>query len=239
MFAYQRGGFDPGGEAGAFTDEKILKTYDNRQRRMKTQSCLKQKSMKLKKRRNSGQWHSPTYPAFQTSRFNELKARTTEKQWTVALSDIHWPRIEAVAEFRLRTGHDCFPLMSLDYVPNTIAYKHLHRLGVYTQLTCTPSQIGSIHSTHMDLHRLGVYTQPTCPLHRLGVYTQPICPFTDWEYTLNPHALWIGRATQPPLHRLRVYTQPTCPQCNLHEEMEKNNLIRCPALKTMTDSQRN
>ncbi|VDO02442.1 unnamed protein product [Rodentolepis nana] len=25
---------------------------------------------------------------FQTSRFNELKARTTEKQWTVALSDI-------------------------------------------------------------------------------------------------------------------------------------------------------
>ncbi|VDO09566.1 unnamed protein product [Rodentolepis nana] len=39
-------------------------------------------------RRNSGQWHSPTYPAFQTSRFNELKARTTEKQWTVALSDI-------------------------------------------------------------------------------------------------------------------------------------------------------
>uniref|UniRef100_A0A0R3T8M9 Tax protein n=1 Tax=Rodentolepis nana TaxID=102285 RepID=A0A0R3T8M9_RODNA len=111
-------------------------------------------------------------------------------------------------------------LMSLDYVPNTIAYKHLHRLGVYTQLTCTPSQIGSIHSTHMDLHRLGVYTQPTCPLHRLGVYTQPICPFTDWEYTLNPHALWIGT--------LGVYTQPTCPLCNLQEEMEKTHLIRCP-----------
>ncbi|VDN98795.1 unnamed protein product [Rodentolepis nana] len=81
---------------------------------------------------------------------NELKARTKEKQWTVetkgkqwtvALSDIaDWLRIEAVAE----------PLMSLDYVPNTIAYKHLHRLGVYTQLTCT------------HLHRLGVYTQPTC-----------------------------------------------------------------------------
>ncbi|VDO00812.1 unnamed protein product [Rodentolepis nana] len=66
-------------------------------------------------RRNSGQWHSPTYPAFQTSRFNELKARTTEKQWTVALSDI--------ADYENR------PLMSLDYVPNTIAYKHLHRLG--------------------------------------------------------------------------------------------------------------
>ncbi|VDO00399.1 unnamed protein product [Rodentolepis nana] len=45
---------------------------------------------------------------FQTSRFNELKARTKEKQWTVALSDIaDWPRIEAVAKFRLRTGHEC------------------------------------------------------------------------------------------------------------------------------------
>ncbi|VDO01248.1 unnamed protein product, partial [Rodentolepis nana] len=68
-----------------------------------------------------------------------------EKQWPVALSDIpDWPRIEAVAEFRLRTGHDCLA-------------KHLHRLG--------------------------------------------------------------------------VYTQPTCPLCNLHEEMEKTHLIRCPALK--------
>ncbi|VDO13809.1 unnamed protein product [Rodentolepis nana] len=37
---------------------------------------------------------------FQTSRSNELKARTKEKQWPVALSDIpDWPRIETVAEF--------------------------------------------------------------------------------------------------------------------------------------------
>ncbi|VDO08813.1 unnamed protein product [Rodentolepis nana] len=83
---------------------------------------------------------------------NELKARTKEKPWTVALSVIpDWPRIEAVAEFRLRTGHDCLP-------------KHLHRLG--------------------------------------------------------------------------VYTQPTCPLCNLQEEMEKTNLIRCPALKTTMENQR-
>ncbi|VDO14570.1 unnamed protein product [Rodentolepis nana] len=61
---------------------------------------------------------------FQTSKCNEIKARTKEKQWTVALSDIpDWPRIEAVAEFRLRTGHDCLA-------------KHLYRLGVYTQPTC-------------------------------------------------------------------------------------------------------
>ncbi|VDN99045.1 unnamed protein product [Rodentolepis nana] len=41
---------------------------------------------------------------FQTSRCNELKDRTKEKQWTVVLSDIpDWPRIEVVAEFRRRT----------------------------------------------------------------------------------------------------------------------------------------
>ncbi|VDO07611.1 unnamed protein product [Rodentolepis nana] len=89
---------------------------------------------------------------FHTARCNELKVRTKEKQWTVALSDItDWPRIEAVAEFRLRTGHDCLA-------------KHLHRLG--------------------------------------------------------------------------VYTQPTCPLSNLQEEMEKTHLIRCPALKTTTESQK-
>ncbi|VDN97559.1 unnamed protein product [Rodentolepis nana] len=89
---------------------------------------------------------------FQTSRCNELKARTQEKQWTVALSDIaDWPRIEAVAVFRPRTGHDCLA-------------KYLHRLGLYTQLTC--------------------------------------------------------------------------PLCYLQEELEKTHWIRCPALKTTTESQR-
>nr|CDS30888.1 hypothetical protein HmN_000322800 [Hymenolepis microstoma] len=45
---------------------------------------------------------------FKTLRSNELKARTKEKRWSVALSNIaDWPRMEAVAEFRLRTGHDC------------------------------------------------------------------------------------------------------------------------------------
>ncbi|VDO01649.1 unnamed protein product [Rodentolepis nana] len=89
---------------------------------------------------------------FQTSRSNELKAQTKERQWTVTLSDIpDWPRIEAVAEFRLHTEHECLA-------------KHLHRLG--------------------------------------------------------------------------VYAQPACPLCNLHDEMEKTHLIRCPALKTRTESQR-
>ncbi|VDN99506.1 unnamed protein product [Rodentolepis nana] len=88
---------------------------------------------------------------FKTSRCNKLKARTKEKQWTVALSDIaDWPRIEAVAEFRLRTGHDCLA-------------KHLHSLG--------------------------------------------------------------------------VHIQPTCPLCDLQKEMEMSHLIRCPTLKTTTETQ--
>ncbi|VDO01487.1 unnamed protein product [Rodentolepis nana] len=74
---------------------------------------------------------------FKTSRCNELKTRTKEKQWIVALSDIpDWPRIEAVAEFRLGTGHDCLA-------------KHLHRLGIYTQFTCPLCNLQSIHSIHM------------------------------------------------------------------------------------------
>ncbi|VDO01690.1 unnamed protein product [Rodentolepis nana] len=64
-----------------------------------------------------------------TSRCNELKARTKDKQWTVAFSEIaELPRIEAVAEFGLRTGRDCLA-------------KHLHRLGVHTQPTCPLSNL--------------------------------------------------------------------------------------------------
>nr|CUU97412.1 reverse transcriptase [Hymenolepis microstoma] len=60
-----------------------------------------------------------------TSRSNNLKARTKEKQWPAALSKIaDWPRLEAGTEFRLCTGHDCLA-------------KHLHRIGVYAQTTCS------------------------------------------------------------------------------------------------------
>ncbi|VDO01100.1 unnamed protein product [Rodentolepis nana] len=58
-----------------------------------------------------------------------------EKQWTVALSDIAgWPRIEAVAEFRLRTGHYC-PVDERKRLPGK-----------------TPSQIGSKHSNPHALY---------------------------------------------------------------------------------------
>nr|CDS31781.2 reverse transcriptase [Hymenolepis microstoma] len=60
---------------------------------------------------------------FKTLRSKELKARTRENQWTASLSNIaNWPRLEAVAEFRLCTGHDCLA-------------KHLHRIGV-----CDPQE---------------------------------------------------------------------------------------------------
>ncbi|VDO08236.1 unnamed protein product [Rodentolepis nana] len=172
--------------------DKFFRIYENRPRHLKTQSGLIQKAIELKNTLQIDDKPKSLSPPmnpladidvvdtlakkettilqcmdrpmsfhtmkalirreFQTSRCDKIKARTKEKQWTVALSNIpDWPRIEAVAEFRLRTGHDCLA-------------KHLHRLG--------------------------------------------------------------------------VYTQPTCPLCNLQEEMEKTHLIRCPALKTSTESQR-
>ncbi|VDN98961.1 unnamed protein product [Rodentolepis nana] len=68
---------------------------------------------------------------------NELKARTNEKQYTVAHSDIaDWPRVEAVAELRLRTGQDDMS-------------EHLQRLGEITQSTCIlrklQEEIGMTH----------------------------------------------------------------------------------------------
>uniref|UniRef100_A0A0R3TEM2 SKICH domain-containing protein n=1 Tax=Rodentolepis nana TaxID=102285 RepID=A0A0R3TEM2_RODNA len=93
---------------------------------------------------------------------NELKARTKEKQWTVGLSNIDW----------------IAPLMSLDYVPNTIAYQNTFTDWEYTL------------NSHVHLHRLGVYTQPTWTFD--WEYTlNPHAPYVAWEYTLNPHALYV------------------------------------------------
>nr|CUU97935.1 hypothetical transcript [Hymenolepis microstoma] len=62
---------------------------------------------------------------FKTLGSEQLNARTKEKKWTTALSNREdWPRLEAVAEFRLRTGHNCLA-------------KHLHRIGVYAPPTCS------------------------------------------------------------------------------------------------------
>ncbi|VDO07320.1 unnamed protein product [Rodentolepis nana] len=172
--------------------DKFFSTYENRSRHLKTQSGLIQKAIELKKALQIDDKPKSLSPPmnpladidivdtlakkgttilqcmdqpmsfhtmkalirreFHTSRCNEINARTKEKQFTVAISDIpDWPRIEAVAEFRLRTGHDCLA-------------KHLHRL--------------------------------------------------------------------------ELCTQPTCPLFNLQEEMDKTHLIRCPSLKTRTESQR-
>nr|CUU00421.1 hypothetical transcript [Hymenolepis microstoma] len=75
---------------------------------------------------------------FKTLRSNEPKARTKEKQWTAALSNIaDWPRLGAVAEFRLRTGHDCLS-------------KQLHRIGVYAQPTRPVSDLQEeMEKTHL------------------------------------------------------------------------------------------
>nr|CDS31966.1 hypothetical protein HmN_000394400 [Hymenolepis microstoma] len=61
----------------------------------------------------------------QDSKKQRTKARTKEKQWIVALSNIaDWPGLEAVAEFKSSTGHNCLA-------------KHLHIIGVWAQPTCS------------------------------------------------------------------------------------------------------
>nr|CUU97529.1 hypothetical transcript [Hymenolepis microstoma] len=86
----------------------------------------------------------------ETSRRNELKALTKEKQWTAALlNTIEWPKLEPAAEFRLRTGHDCL-------------VKHLYRIGVYTQPTCSLRPSGG---NGEDLSDTVSYKQRQKPRH--------------------------------------------------------------------------
>nr|CDS33247.1 reverse transcriptase [Hymenolepis microstoma] len=70
--------------------------------------------------------------------YKELKARAKKKRWTAALSNMaDWPRLEAVAGFTLRTGHDCL-------------VKHLHRIGVYAQTTCLLCDLQKkVEKTHL------------------------------------------------------------------------------------------
>ena len=66
---------------------------------------------------------------FNVARNNELQERTLEKRWTQTISNIpDGPRSDAVAEFRLNTGHDCLT-------------KHLHRIGIYARSTCPLCQV--------------------------------------------------------------------------------------------------
>ncbi|VDO16659.1 unnamed protein product [Rodentolepis nana] len=61
---------------------------------------------------------------FNASSSNELKARTKEKQWTVALSDIAPKRNSGQWHSpTYPTGQESKPLLSLDYVPDTIALR--------------------------------------------------------------------------------------------------------------------
>nr|CDS30329.1 hypothetical protein HmN_000274700 [Hymenolepis microstoma] len=59
-------------------------------------------------------------------------------QWTAALYNVaDWPRFEAVAEFRPRTGRDWLAI-------------HLHKMGVYVQPTCPLGDLqGEMKKTHL------------------------------------------------------------------------------------------
>jgi len=55
---------------------------------------------------------------------NELETRLTHKPWKQEIAKIPvWPRIKAVAEFRLCVGHDCLGT-------------HLHGIGICPDTCC-------------------------------------------------------------------------------------------------------
>ena len=78
----------------------------------------------------------------------KLTERTEGCHWKDNLSNIpDWPRKEAVACFRMATGHDCLA-------------KHLHRIGIYTSPTCTLcNQNEMMDSSH--LNRCRSLSKPT------------------------------------------------------------------------------
>ncbi|VDO00797.1 unnamed protein product [Rodentolepis nana] len=140
----------------------------------------------------------PIRREFKISRCNELKPRTKEKQWTVALSDIadyenrsreivdsgtlrhtRLARIEAVAEFRLRIGHS--------YKGETVDSGTLPIRREFKISRCN------------ELKPRTKEKQWTVALSDIADYENR----SHWEYTLNPYALR-----------------------NLQEEMEKTHLTR-------------
>uniref|UniRef100_A0A0R3TYL5 Phage tail protein n=1 Tax=Rodentolepis nana TaxID=102285 RepID=A0A0R3TYL5_RODNA len=132
----------------------------------------------------------------------------------LALSDItdwpgieavaDWPRIEAVAEFNF--GQESKPLLSLDYVPDGLPGKTPSKIGreqlALSDITDWPGieavadwpRIEAVAEFNFGQESKPLlsldYVRTDClakHLQRLGVYTG----LTNWDYTLNPHALHV------------------------------------------------
>ena len=65
-------------------------------------------------------------------------------------------------------------------------------------------------------------------------WTQTISNIPDWlrsevlaEFRLNTG----DDCLEKHLHQIHVHPRPTCPLCQLEEEMDRDHLMRCPALK--------
>uniref|UniRef100_A0A0R3TN63 MABP domain-containing protein n=1 Tax=Rodentolepis nana TaxID=102285 RepID=A0A0R3TN63_RODNA len=157
---------------------------------------------------------------------------TKEKQWTVAISDIPWPRIEAVAEFRLRTRET--PRIE------AIAEFRLRTDGLPGK---TPSKIGSIQSR---CNELKARTKENTLRHsRLGGETVDSGTL-KLEQRRNS-GQWHSQHTRlaptgqesKPLLSLRLWPRIEAvaefrlrgngedPPDSIQEEMEKTHLIRC------------
>uniref|UniRef100_A0A0R3TYE2 RanBD1 domain-containing protein n=1 Tax=Rodentolepis nana TaxID=102285 RepID=A0A0R3TYE2_RODNA len=168
---------------------------------------------------------------FQTSRCNELKARTKEKQWTVG------NEIKARTKEKHNFGQESKPLLSLDYVPDGLPGK-------------TPSKIGSIQSRCNELkartkeNPTGQESKPLLSLDYAPDTTAWQNIFTDWEHTLNPRengedppdSVFKGGNGEDPPDSVSSGGNGDDPPDSVSSSKdngtEKTHLIRCPALET-------
>uniref|UniRef100_A0A0R3TCU1 Endo/exonuclease/phosphatase domain-containing protein n=1 Tax=Rodentolepis nana TaxID=102285 RepID=A0A0R3TCU1_RODNA len=139
---------------------------------------------------------------------DELKARTKEKQWTVALSNIaDWAGIEAVAEFGRRTGHDCLE-------------KHLHRLEEEMEKT---HLIRCLAEEMVMTHLIRCPALKTTQTHLIRC---PALKTRTWSLIVKP----TGGNGEDPSDSLQEKMEKThLIRCS-KEEMEKTHLIRCLAI---------
>ena len=65
--------------------------------------------------------------------------KISNHQWKDQMQALpSWPRREAVAQFRLATGHDCLA-------------KHLHHIGILRSPNCTLCKQGIMDSNHLNI----------------------------------------------------------------------------------------
>ncbi|VDO01078.1 unnamed protein product [Rodentolepis nana] len=228
-----------------FPDLKVQRTQSSNNRETVDSGTLRHS--RLAKNRNSGQWHSPDiqekYPHNEGLNQERIHVKDNNEGSRTTME-----RIQRIQDLKTtyRTVHTMKALIRREFMSRT-TMKALIRKEFPTSM-CNEIKARipdlKVQRTQSSNNRETV-DSGTLRHSRLAKnqkqWTVALSDIADWpkieafaEFRLQTRPDCLAKH----LHRLGVYTQPTCPLCNLHEEMEKTHLIRCPALKTRTESQR-